>query len=187
MKHDNMETRFHQNKGIQMATGDIVGMLNADDYFADNEVLREVAAAYQEQDIGILFGDLDYVDRSNRIIRKWRSGEFGERKVTFGWMPPHPTFYCKKSLFSKYGLYSTTNGTAADYDLMLRFLYVHQIKSFYLQRVMVKMTSGGVSNLTIKNRLLALFFDFKAMRENDLPLPLLALLLKPIRKITQFL
>jgi hypothetical protein len=97
-------------------------------------------------------------------------------------MPPHPTFYCKRELFEKFGFYSLQYGSAADYELMLRFMHRHQIKKFYLNKVMVLMQGGGVSNSSLKNRFKAWGFDLKAMRQNNITFPVLTLVLKPLRK-----
>jgi glycosyltransferase involved in cell wall biosynthesis len=175
------------NKGIKMASGHIVGMLNADDYFADNDILNTIAWTFNNQkNTDILYGDLDYVNSQNKIIRKWRSGEFSHKMFNRGWMPPHPTFYCKRGLFEKYGFYSLEYGTAADYELMLRFMYYHKLNAFYLKKVMVKMNTGGVSNKNIKSRVKGLLFDYKAMHNNYILVPLITLIFKPLRKIIQY-
>ncbi len=174
------------NKGIKMASGHIIGMLNADDYFADNDILNDTAWVFNNQNNDVLYGDLDYVDFQSKIIRKWRSGEFSLRAFNWGWMPPHPTFYCKRSLFQKFGFYSLGYGTAADYELMLRFMYYHKLNAFYLKKVMIKMNTGGVSNKNIMSRVKGLLFDYKAMRNNDVLIPLISLIFKPLRKIIQY-
>ncbi|HAL83616.1 MAG TPA: glycosyltransferase, partial [Mucilaginibacter sp.] len=110
------------NKGIKMAGGDIVGALNADDFFADNTVLNIIADAFKTQDTGIIYGDLEYVNSKGDIVRNWQSGQYSAGMFNRGWMPPHPTFYCKKELFYQFGFYSLEYGTAADYELMLRFM-----------------------------------------------------------------
>jgi len=175
------------NKGIALATGDIIGMLNADDYFADDGVLPGVAAAFESPDIDILYGDLDYVDLSGRVIRKWRSGNYSPAKFNWGWMPPHPTVYCRKALFEAYGTYRLDYGSAADYELMLRFMHKKNVKVFYLNKVMVKMITGGMSNRNLGNRGKAGRYDLKAMRVHGVRFPLLAILFKPLRKIIQFI
>jgi glycosyltransferase involved in cell wall biosynthesis len=159
------------NKGIKLASGNIVGILNSDDCFADNMVL---------------YGDLDYINASGKVIRKWRSGEFTSKSLSLGWMPPHPTFYCKRSLFEKHGPYSLNYGTAADYELMLRYLYVNKLTAFHLNKVIIKMKTGGKSNKSLSCRVKGLFFDLKAMRNNQILLPFLALIIKPLRKIIQY-
>ncbi len=174
------------NKGIRLATGEILGTLNADDYFTDQEVLRSVVKVFERQNADAVYGDLDIINRQHHIIRKWRSGQYKTGSFNMGFMPPHPTFYCRRSLFEKFGLYSLDYGSAADYELMLRFMHVCKIRSYYLKTVMVKMRAGGVSSKNLSNRLKAWQFDLKAMRKNKIIFPLLTLALKPLRKIIQF-
>jgi glycosyltransferase involved in cell wall biosynthesis len=175
------------NKGIAHATGDIIGMLNADDYFADDDVLNDIVVAFSENKVDIVFGDLDYVDHEGKIIRKWRSGKYKSGIFNWGWMPPHPTFYCRRKLFQDLGNYSLDYGSAADYELMLRFIHSNKTSVFYLNKVMVKMIIGGISNKNLSNRVQALQFDLKAMRNNNILFPLITVLIKPIRKIMQFI
>lgn len=175
------------NKGIKLATGQVVGTLNADDYFADHEVLQTVAKAFEQQGTDIIYGDLDIIDGHNRIIRKWRSRQCQSSSFNLGFMPPHPTFYCRPQLFEKFGFYNPEFGSAADYELMLRFMYRYKANSIYLKKVMVKMRTGGVSSKNLKNRIMAWKFDLKAIRKNKITFPVITLLLKPFRKIFQFL
>jgi glycosyltransferase involved in cell wall biosynthesis len=175
------------NKGINFATGDIVGMLNADDVFSDNSVLESIATVFEEKNVDILYGDLDYVNRLGKIFRKWRSGKYTPGKFNWGWMPPHPTFYCRRELFSKYGLYSLSYGTAADYDLMLRFMHKHRLNAFYLKKVIIRMKAGGASNKNLGSRVKGLLNDFRAMQNNGISVPFVAVFLKPLRKIGQYL
>jgi glycosyltransferase involved in cell wall biosynthesis len=174
------------NKGIAIATGDIIGTLNADDMYADDEILNNVATAFAEQNINILYGDLDYIDKQGKIIRKWRSGKYKSGIFNWGWMPPHPTFFCRKKLFDELGTYKLDYGSAADYELMLRFISVTKTNIFYLNKVLVKMTTGGISNKNFSNRVKAIRNDLKAMHNNHILLPAVTILFKPLRKIVQF-
>jgi glycosyltransferase involved in cell wall biosynthesis len=173
------------NKGIQLAHGDIIGMLNADDYFAAADVLNAIAAAFAQQNADILYGDLDYVDANETIKRKWRTKAYVKGLFNWGWMPPHPTFYCKKQLFENFGFYKLGYGTAADYELMLRFMHPNNVKALYLNKVMVKMQQGGLSNKNLANRIKAWKYDLKAMSDNGVLFPLAAIIIKPLRKIIQ--
>jgi glycosyltransferase involved in cell wall biosynthesis len=175
------------NKGIGLATGDIIGVLNADDFFSGPDVLYSIAAAFKANMADVIYGDLDYVDKKGNVVRKWRSGKYKHGKFNRGWMPPHPTFYCRKELFEKFGNYSLVFGTAADYELMARFIHLKQVPVYYLEMVLVKMTAGGVSNSSYKNRIKALYYDLKAMYNNEINFPPFALMLKPLRKLKQFL
>ena len=174
------------NKGIKLACGDIIGMLNADDSFADNKVLSAVAEAFDQHDVQITYGDLDYVNTEGNIIRKWQSGQYSHGMFNRGWMPPHPTFYCKRELFYKYGFYSLEYGTAADYELMLKFMHQNGVNAFYIKKVLINMKIGGISNKSFSNRVKGLFFDLKAMRNNGILLPIITLICKPLRKIGQY-
>ncbi|WP_184544937.1 glycosyltransferase family 2 protein [Mucilaginibacter sp. FT3.2] len=175
------------NKGIKIATGQVVGTLNADDQLAGDMVLSAVAEAFINQGADAVYGNLHIVNQAGKIIRKWHSKQCGKNSFNRGFMPPHPTFYCKRELFSKLGFYSLAYGSAADYELMVRFMYLHHIKNFYLNVVMVTMRHGGVSNSSFKNRIRAWGFDLKAMRKNNIKFPLLALFLKPLRKAYQYI
>jgi len=175
------------NKGIANAHGDIIAILNSDDFFAAIDVLSELVKAFNEQNADIIYGNIDYVDLQGLIIRKWRSGVYTKGRYNWGWMPPHPAFYCRRQLFEQFGLYSLAYGTAADYELMLRFMHSTGLNIYYLNKVMVKMGIGGVSNSGYGNRLKAFLFDLKAMRNNGIPFPVITVLFKPLRKIYQYL
>ncbi len=174
------------NKGIKIAKGEIVGMLNADDFFADENILLNVAKAFKLNNPDVLYGDLDYVDNSNKVIRSWKSGKYSNGIFNWGWMPPHPTFYCKRIYFEKLGYYSLNYGTAADYELMVRFLHLNKLSVFYLKLIMVKMEIGGASNNSIYNRIKVIKNDYKAMVKNGIMFPLVSIFLKPLRKIVQY-
>lgn len=174
------------NKGIALASGDIIGILNADDFFADNHTLTVVSDAFKNNTTDIVYGDLDYIKPDGSTFRKWRSGPYKKGMFNLGWMPPHPTFYCRKEVFNRLGNYSLEYGTAADYELMLRFIHFNQLQVYYIARVLVKMSTGGVSNRNINNRVKALIFDMRAMYKNKVLFPPIALLFKPLRKLGQF-
>lgn len=175
------------NKGIALAGGDIIGMLNADDFFADKEVLKTIAEAFASTGTDVLYGDIDYVDKQDKIIRKWRSGIYRQGYFNWGWMPPHPSFYARQELFIKYGAYNPAYGSATDYELMLRFIHANKATAYYLNKILVKMLVGGVSNKNITNRIKAWKNDFKAMKTNGILFPHISIILKPFRKITQFI
>ncbi|POY39254.1 glycosyl transferase [Solitalea longa] len=180
---------FAMNKGVNLAQGDIIGILNSDDFYADENVLERVVEKFYESGADAVYGDLDYVDslNTNKILRKWRSGPYTAKAFLFGWMPPHPTFFVKRSVYEQYGLFNTSLRSAADYEIMLRFIHKYKISVSYLPKVLVKMRAGGVSNASFKNRFLANREDKKAWVLNDLKPYFFTLLWKPIRKIWQFL
>lgn len=175
------------NKGIRLASGDVVGILNADDYFVDEQVLSAIAAYFEAQDPDILYADLDYVDEGDKVVRSWRSEDYTAERFNFGWMPPHPTFYAKRKLFDAFGFYDTSYGSAADYELMLRFMFSNKASAGYLNKVIVHMREGGMSNKHFNNRIRAWRADFKAMKKHGIRFPLLGIVLKPLRKIPQFI
>lgn len=177
------------NKGIRMASGQVVGLLNADDFFADKNVVANISRAFETSEADVLYGDLWYVDQhdTNKVLRKWKSKPYTPGMFQWGWMPAHPTFYAKRELFEKWGPYRLDMGSAADYELMLRFMHQHQARSVYLPELMVKMRAGGMSNSSVENRLKANRADLEAMRINGIRFPKVAAFLKPLRKIPQFL
>lgn len=177
------------NKGIQLGTGDIVGLLHSDDFYPTNSILSKVAAVFENRDVDACYGDLVYVDNTdtNKVVRYWGAGDYEAQKFYNGWMPPHPTFFVRRSVYEDYGLFNLEMGTAADYELMLRFCVKHQIKVVYIPEVLVHMRTGGVSNRSIKNRIQANIMDRRAWAVNDLkPYPW-TLTMKPLRKISQWL
>jgi len=177
------------NKGITIANGEVVGILNADDMLAGTDVISNIVKQFKEEKSDGVYGNLNYInpDQANSIVRKWVSKPFTLKDIKLGWMPAHPTLYLKKDLFEKYGNYSLDYGTAADYELMIRFLYQHQVKAVFLNQLIVNMRIGGMSNASFKQRYHAMLNDFKAMRSNAIPYPIITLLLKKISKIGQFL
>ena len=176
------------NKGIQLATGEVVGMLNADDLFADSGILSQVVAAFKQSGADAVYGDLQYFDgETNRVTRYWRAGTYRTGLFLWGWMPPHPTFFIRRSWYQKLGGFRLDMGTAADYELMLRMVHKHRTRLTYVQKVLVRMRVGGISNASLKNRLLANRNDARAWRVNEIsPYPI-TILLKPFRKILQFI
>jgi glycosyltransferase involved in cell wall biosynthesis len=177
------------NKGLSMATGEVIGLMHADDFFADDHVLTDVAEVFANKEADLVYGDLWFVNRlyPEKIVRKWISQPYNRTAMSWGWMPAHPTFYARRRLFEKLGNYNLTFNSAADYELMLRFLYLNKSKSVYLDRVFVKMRTGGLSNRSVKNRLQANLSDLKAMRHHNIKLPWLKVLIKPLRKVSQYL
>lgn len=176
------------NKGIALATGDVIGMLNADDFYASSDVLKKVALAFSDASIDSCYGDLVYVGQSetSKIVRYWRSGRYDVRRFYRGWMPPHPTFFVRREVYERYGTFNLNLGSASDYELMLRFLLKHGISTRYIPEILVKMRVGGMSNVSLLNRLRANKMDREAWRINGLKPLSLTFLLKPLRKMVQY-
>jgi glycosyltransferase involved in cell wall biosynthesis len=177
------------NKGVSLATGDVIGILNSDDFYADAAVISDIVRSMQQFKSDACYADLVYVDRNDttRVIRSWKSGEYRHGHFLRGWMPPHPTFFVKRSLYLKHGVYSLALRSAADYELMLRFIHKHGVSLSYLPRVITKMRTGGQSNVSFKNRWRANREDRLAWKMNGLQPGLLTLLRKPLSKLLQYL
>ena len=176
------------NKGLRQSTGDVVGILNADDFYPHPAVLQKVALLFDKTDAQAVYGDLLFVDahRTTRIRRRWQAGPYRRQRFLYGWMPPHPCFFVRRDLYERYGMFDLHFRSSADYELMLRFMYKHHIKPAYLPEVLVHMRTGGQSNASWSNRLRAKREVRAAWKNNALkPLPVTTLL-KPIRKIPQF-
>lgn len=176
------------NKGIRRAKGEVIGILNSDDSYTATDVLAAILSEFDRQHCDSVYADLDYVrrHRTDRIVRRWVSGSFSRRKIRYGWMPPHPTFFVRKEVYDNFGLYRSELKLSADYELMLRFLYKYKISTSYLARRIVNMRTGGLSNRSWKNRFLANREDRKACRMNGLKPGWLTATLKPLRKLGQF-
>lgn len=176
------------NKGIKLATGDVIGILNADDLYKDTFVIEKIVNTFKKTQAESIYADLLYVDGidKTKVKRYWKSGSYKRQNFLYGWMPPHPTFFVKRASYEKYGLYRTDLGSAADYELMLRMLYKHSISVAYLPEVTTLMRVGGVSNSTLNNRLEANKSDRRAWALNDLHPYWFTTWLKPIRKVLQF-
>ena len=141
------------NKGLDCVTGDVVGFLHADDFLAHPRVLSEVVDCMQDQSLDACYADLVYVDAEDASVvkRNWRSEPFRVGMFLQGWMPPHPTFYARRAVYERLGGFDTQFRIGADWDLLLRFMEVHRIKTRYVPSVWVKMRVGGVSNRSLKN------------------------------------
>ena len=176
------------NKGIQLATGDIIGILNSDDIYINEQVLSKVAAAFQNG-TDACYADLQYVSGNdlNKVIRHWKAGHFNERSFLMGWMPPHPTFFVRREVYAKVGHFNLTLRSAADYELLLRIFVKNRFNIVYIPEVLVKMRAGGMSNASLKNRLRANNEDRMAWKINGLKPYFFTLYLKPLRKIIQFI
>lgn len=176
------------NKGIAKASGDIIGILNADDFYIHDNVIEKIVYLMEEEKSDALYADLYYVaeEDTNQIKRHWKSGKYKEGGFLKGWMPPHPTFFVRKEVYNKYGTFNLDLKSAADYELMLRFIHKHQIKLSYLPEVIVRMRVGGMSNASLLNRIKANREDKKAWEINGLKPKPYTLLFKPLRKLGQF-
>lgn len=175
------------NKGLALATGDIVGFLNSDDIYADDLVLERVANVFELKDVDSLYSDLSFFkETEDNITRIWNAGLIKRKRFLYGWMPPHPTFFAKKSVYDRFGGFDINFRQSADYELMLRLLYRHGITSHYLMGISVMMRTGGASNATLGNRWRANREDRFAWNKNALEPHFYTIWMKPLAKLEQF-
>jgi glycosyltransferase involved in cell wall biosynthesis len=176
------------NKGIKIATGDIVGILHSDDFFCNENIIRDVAAAFTDNETDAVFGDIQFVDQQDtaKVVRYYSSKNFRLSKFRFGYMPAHPSFYVRRSLFEKLGYYKTDYKIAADYELTLRFLLINRIRYVYLNHPFVSMRTGGVSNKSFASNITLNREIAKACKENGVYTNYLLIYLKYFTKIFEF-
>ena len=176
------------NKGIIASTGDVVGILNSDDFYPNRFVLSNVAKSFSQENCDAVYGDLVYVnaEHTSKIERYWEAGIYSTTKIKNGWMLPHPTFFVKLSIYNRFGLYDIELKRAADYEMILKLLYKHNISVCYIPMILVKMRLGGVSNSSILDRLKANKEDGLAWTKNQLNKPMFVRIKKPLQKVRQF-
>jgi glycosyltransferase involved in cell wall biosynthesis len=178
------------NKGIQMATGDVVGIINSDDFYHRNNIIEKVAAAFIEnKNIQAVFGDVRFVnhDNLNKTVRYYSSKHFSIRRFRFGFMPAHPTFFTYKENFERFGYYQTDYIIAADYELLIRFLHKNKLSYKYLPLDFMKMRIGGRSTASFKNRVILNQEIVRSCKENDIYTNLLILSMKYLVKIFELI
>lgn len=158
------------NKGIKLATGEIIGMLNSDDLYIDEHVISNVVREFGKNNVDSVYADLVYVERNNleKVVRYYDSSVFQVSKFAYGWMPAHPTCFIKKNVYDKYGLYKTDYSIAADYELLVRFYAKHRVSYSYLPKVIVRMRSGGLSTRNFKSNVILNREIVRACRENGI-------------------
>ena len=177
------------NKGIDLATGDIIGNLNADDWYADNSVLSRVASAFSEdKDLDAIYGDIVYVKKNkpHSIVRYWESQPYQEGLFEKGWMPAHPSFFVRREIYKHYGKFDLDLQIQSDFELTMRFMAVNKIKTRYLPGVMVKMRIGGVTNNRISNVIKGNLEAYKACRKNGLAVTPFFMVRKVLSRLPQF-
>tara|TARA_B100001778_G_C18561387_1_gene617926 strand:+ start:69 stop:836 length:768 start_codon:yes stop_codon:yes gene_type:complete len=176
------------NKGISKATGQIIGILNSDDFYPNKYILSNVVKTFIKENCDAVYGDLLYVKHNNtkKVIRYWEAGEYNIKKIKNGWMLPHPTFFVKSSIYKRFGLYDIDLKSAADYEMIIKLLYKHNISAIYIPMILVKMRMGGASNSSILKRIRANKEDGIAWTKNQLNKPMFVRVKKPLQKIHQF-
>ena len=156
------------NRGIARATGDVIGILNSDDFYYDERVLEDINNAMEGQPIDCVYGDLKYVQSSdkNQIVRIWKSSQHENGAFLRGWHPAHPTFYARRECYEKLGTFDTSFPISADFELMLRFLEVAGLRNRYIPRYFIKMRMGGESMRNLRNIINGNRGILRALRKN---------------------
>ena len=177
------------NKGIRLATGDIIGFLHSDDLFDSPDTLQHIADAFANQEVSVVYGDSLFVDQQdiNKVVRYWKSQPFKPALLQRGWMPPHPTVFMRREVYEKHGLFNINLKCSADYDYILRVFRDKTQKFEYLPEVITKMQMGGMSTGGIKNLIIKKKEDYWVLKNNQMPFPFWVLVAKNLSKIPQFI
>lgn len=177
------------NKGIKQCTGDVVGILNSDDYFTSDDIIENIAKAFEDENIDAVYGDIHFIhdEEPEKIVRYYSSKMFKPFWLRFGFMPAHPSFYARRDIYNKYGMYSLDYKIAADYDMMVRLFYKYKIKAKYIKKDFVTMRTGGISTKNFKNRMLITQEDVKACKRNGMYTNPFFISIKYFYKIFEFL
>ena len=173
------------NKGIRMATGDVIGFLHSDDVLYSADSLGQIATAFEDKDVDVVYGDLQYC-HGEKVVRRWKSNDFNPRALKYGWMPPHPTVYVRREVYQQVGEYDEWFRISADYDMMLR-IFKAGYTSHYIPEVLVSMEIGGASNKNTKARLSKTQEDYIVLKKNHVGAGYLTVACKQLRKLRQFL
>lgn len=174
------------NKGVAHATGDIIGFLHSDDMYAHGRVLARVGDAFADPAVEAVYGDLDYVTQdATRVLRRWRAGHYARGRLARGWMPPHPAFFARRSVYQRLGTFDTGFRIAADYDWLLRVLGSGGVQPVYIPEVLVRMRWGGASNRSLGRLLRKSREDLQALKRHGIG-GVGTLLLKNLSKLPQF-
>lgn len=177
------------NKGIALATGDIIGILNSDDFLASDDILELIAKTFEQENCDAIFGNLDFVASNNteKVVRKWKSSSFETGSFAKGWHSPHPTFYVRREIYEKYGTFDISLNVSADFEIMLRFLERYKIKAYYLDRIIVKMRYGGESTGSLRKILRGNLNIKKAFKKNKIKVSPFYPFIRLIPKLKEFI
>jgi glycosyltransferase len=175
------------NKGLKLAKGDIIGFLNADDTFYNENSIQEIVAAFNQNNVSIVYGNLDYINEKGKIVRNWISRPYKQGLVKNAWMPAHPTFYCRKEVYDRLGGYNDSFKIGGDFELCLRFLEVNKVPSYYLDKKLVKMLIGGISNSGLKSKWTIYKEELRAFKLNHVPVNSVSFFLYKLKKLKQFI
>lgn len=177
------------NKGIKLATGDIIGILNSDDFLASDDILELIAQTFEKEKCDAIFGNLDFVASNDpiKVIRRWKSSPFEQGSFAKGWHSPHPTFYVKREVYEKFGNFDITLDVSADFEIMLRFIERYKIETHYLDRVIVKMRYGGESTGSIRKIIRGNRNIIKAFKKNGIKVSPFYPFIRIVPKLKQFI
>ena len=176
------------NKGIKIATGEIIGILNSDDLLDNSNILLKVSEIFNNPNIDAVYGDIKYFSKNiSEITRYWEAGEYKESKLNNGWIIPHPSLFLRKSIYNKFGLFNTNLKIAADYEFILRLLKINKINIKYIHEVFVKMYNDGTSGRNIKQRIKGWKELKEAWKINSLKIPSFFILRRLVYKLNQFI
>ena len=173
------------NKGIRMATGDVIGFLHSDDVLYSPDSIEQIATAFKLSQADVVYGDLQYC-KGEKVVRRWNSNAFHPSMLKFGWMPPHPTVYVRREVYQEVGEYDEWFSISADYDMIIR-IFTAGYKVLYIPDILVSMEMGGASNKNTKARLSKTQEDCIVLKKNHVGAGLLTVACKQLRKIKQFL
>ena len=174
------------NKGLKLATGEIIGFLNSDDTFYNENSIQSIVDAFSNNETDIVYGNLDYVNEEGKVIRNWISKPYEKGLVKKAWMPAHPSFYCKKEVYERLGAYNDSFKIAGDFELCLRFLEINNIPSFYLNKKVVKMLVGGISNSGLKSKWIIFKEELRAFEINNISVNPFLFFFYKLKKLKQF-
>ncbi len=176
------------NKGIRMATGDVVGIINSDDFYHRTDIIAKVVETFKNKDVQAIYGDVRFVNPNNldKTVRYYSSNNFSPNRFRYGFMPAHPTFFTYRKYFEEFGYYKTDYKIAADYELLIRFLYIHKLKTRYLSLDFMKMRTGGTSTASIKSNMLLNKEIVRACKENGICTCMPLLFMKYFIKVFEF-
>ena len=176
------------NKGIRMASGEVIGILNSDDFYTSPDIVETLAGELKSHGVDAVYGDIHYVDSKdlNKCVRYYSSADFRRWKMLFGFMPAHPSFYVRRHIYEKFGGYALDYKIAADYDMMVRLFYKHKISSKYIRKDFVTMRTGGMSTKSVSHRLITTREDVKACLRYGLYTNILFVSVKYLYKVFEF-
>lgn len=177
------------NQGIEVATGDVIGLLNSDDFYTSRDVLAAISEAFEKDEkLDAVYGDIHYVhDRAlDKCVRYYSSADFKRENMMHGWMPAHPSFYCRRDVYRKYGMYDTSFKVAADFEQLLRLIYIHNIKTQYIQKDFVTMRIGGASTCGIKSRVTIMMEHLRGFKKNGIKNNVFRLSTRYFNKIKEY-